>query len=100
MTSPSTPICESTLCKKAASKLLYLMNHNADPCQDFFDFACGGQKVDEKFTERENLKALIQYLERVDKTSEEYLYSFKKFYKSCVDYEQNFKFSQGLKFCE
>lgn len=35
-------ICDSIRCKSSAGKMLVLMNHAADPCNDFYKYSCGG----------------------------------------------------------
>uniref|UniRef100_A0A146LV20 Membrane metallo-endopeptidase-like 1 n=1 Tax=Lygus hesperus TaxID=30085 RepID=A0A146LV20_LYGHE len=36
------PICQTDQCKKAAEALIENMNRTADPCENFYEFACGG----------------------------------------------------------
>ena len=35
-------MCTTAQCVLAAADLLQAMDPTADPCQDFFEFACGG----------------------------------------------------------
>ena len=39
---PDSPVCLSEGCVVAAGDLLTQMDRNVDPCQDFYNFACGG----------------------------------------------------------
>jgi hypothetical protein len=35
-------VCTEAQCRQAASRILASMNWRADPCRDFYNFACGG----------------------------------------------------------
>lgn len=92
-------VCRDSACLKAAAHAMALLNASADPCDDFFNFACGGysmvnpldsdevhdnilrQMYDEN---RKRLEAILQSpVDRyVDWSSER---KMKEFYTSCVD---------------
>lgn len=35
-------ICQSTECVETSYKILSAMNQSVDPCEDFYNYACGG----------------------------------------------------------
>lgn len=49
--------CKTHDCKKISSKILSYMNHSADPCKNFYQYACGGFESNPQLTER-NLESL------------------------------------------
>lgn len=34
--------CTTLSCKRSASQMIAMMDHGADPCEDFFQYSCGG----------------------------------------------------------
>lgn len=34
-------VCNSTVCRKAAQAIIDTMDSRVDPCEDFYEFACG-----------------------------------------------------------
>ncbi|XP_042234231.1 neprilysin-1-like isoform X4 [Homarus americanus] len=89
--SPETDeVCHSAECKKVAGRMLDGMDKSGvKPCQDFYQYACGGVE-DELFLKpydpKVNAAKIIKdKLAGIDPTS--LTYPLKKFYDSCLNYE-------------
>ncbi|XP_074025669.1 uncharacterized protein isoform X6 [Leptinotarsa decemlineata] len=97
---PEMPPCSLPACKEAASRVVALMNHDATPCHDFYDYACGGQIISEVSFFEKMFDGLNEKIRDLPSTSEEYLSHFSNFYRSCVDYETSFGMKKRLKFLD
>jgi len=49
--------CKTDICKQSTSRMLALMNHTANPCEDFYSFACGGFDINhfKEFTVKDSV---------------------------------------------
>ncbi|KAG6447822.1 hypothetical protein O3G_MSEX005180 [Manduca sexta] len=91
-------ICLSEECVGSASRILQSMNRDADPCQDFYEFACGGWIKQNPVPEwsvswyqldkaRAQLAKVLRELleEENDDGLPEAVLKAKTFYRTCVD---------------
>nr|XP_002125559.4 neprilysin-like isoform X1 [Ciona intestinalis] len=93
-------ICESDQCVSAASRIVNAMNLEAQPCDDFFEYACGAWNVDHLIADdqssvstfnglREDVaKILKRVLEKPITTERDSIKKAKNFYSSCMDTAQ------------
>lgn len=96
---PPRNICNSSACNSAASRMLGLMNHSADACEDFYDFACGGMDV--SFTaEVHETDWLVRWFDENNGYSSKYLEQFGIFYESCVLYDDKFFYNERIAACK
>lgn len=96
---PPKNICTTSECNSAASHMLTLMNHSADACEDFYEFACGGIDVAPS-AETQDHSWLLKWMDEDDNTISKYLRQFKNFYESCLSHEDNFVYSKRIADCE
>ncbi|XP_012525662.1 neprilysin-1 [Monomorium pharaonis] len=94
-------ICTTGHCKYIASRMLSYMNHSVDPCEDFYEYACGGFEANPQLID-ENLVRRSRNYQRIAnqmlKEKRENVHStFATYYDSCVQYEKNMNFSERIK---
>lgn len=98
--SPNQPTCQSAQCHKYTGEILQSMNASAEPCQDVWEFGCGGwlqmnpipesraywsAELEEEGVVKDRLRTLINTLptEALEESNSVYG-KMKRFYDSCM----------------
>lgn len=106
-------VCNSPECVRAASSLLNSIDPKADPCNDFFQFACGMWRKKQVIPEDKSITGvfyqvddsvdiILKYLleKEIEDTDIEAVRKAKRLYQSCVNLDNiekdNFTSAKGL----
>nr|CAD7428508.1 unnamed protein product [Timema monikensis] len=57
-------VCNSSECKMLASRMLSLMNHDTDRCEDFYEYACGGLRSNQALLEDDSTEDVWRRIRR------------------------------------
>lgn len=101
-TQPTTPICNSSVCRAKAGHIMSYMNFDANPCEDFYDFACGSfSKVHNHPNQAPRYGSFSmadEYIfrkskELLDETNEDeepdFIVKLKTYYKACQNHDED-----------
>ena len=100
-TEETANVCRSDECKKVSKYIKESLNKSADPCDDFYTFACGGWKKGNNIPESENeITTFTKLTKKIENATHillnqrpkpgesEALVKARKFFASCMDEEK------------
>lgn len=95
--------CSTLSCVHASAAMITKINSDIDPCEDFYEFACGEFKEDQHTPDEKTtvdtialmgdklIEFLLTLLEQTSSENDSKLHVLaRKFYRSCLDYGNSF----------
>lgn len=84
-----TETCVEPPCKKFASEMLYLIDHTADPCKNFYKYSCDDSKPHEVYYFDTVYQDVLDFMKH---NTNNYSRQLREFHSSCVNYHTNISF--------
>lgn len=72
------------------------MNHSVDPCDNFYEYSCGGMQTDYSMDDDNHLNKLIEMIHNIKKNDTDYLKMYKTFYDSCIQFTEEFNYKERV----
>ncbi|XP_012225027.2 neprilysin-2-like isoform X2 [Linepithema humile] len=89
-------VCNTIYDTQITSKMSFYMNVSANPCNDFYKYACGNFEANLQLADIDLVQRTNIY-QRIEKQMIKENLTFAIYYRSCVKYERTVSFSERIK---